>query len=147
MAPTMRNRTLKQALNDMREHYPAPVRSPFRTWVSTHLFRTWTALVTLAGFGWAFFYKPEWVTWWLRTTMTGIEQGAGFLPRPYGDQLEVVLRGIGGSFWVQITLAIIIVRIFFWLIGQLFKRRPRQPDLDTIYRESVRRNEPPPPRY
>lgn len=141
----MRNRTLKRALTEMRQQYPAPARSPFRVWVGTHLFRTWTALVTLAGFGWAFFYKPEWITWWLRTTMNGIEQGAAFMPYPYGDQFEVALRGIGGSFWVQITLAIIIVRVVAWLIGQMFKRRPgRDVDLDAIYRESVRRNEPPP---
>ena len=101
--------------------------------------------MTLAGFGWAFFYKPEWITWWLRTTMGGIEQGATFLPYPYGDQFEVALRGVGGSFWVQITVAIIIVRIVAWLIGQMFKRRrPREPDLDAIYRDSVRRSEQPP---
>ena len=145
----MGNRTLKRALTEMRDQYrPPAARSPFRVWVGTHLFRTWTALVTLGGFGWAFFYKPEWITWWLRTTMNGIEKGSTFLPYPYGDQFEVALRGIGGSFWVQITLAIIIVRVAAWLIGQLFKRRrPREPDLDAIYRDSVRRNEPPPPRF
>ena len=141
----MRNRTLKRALTEMRQQYPAPTRSPFRIWVGTHLFRTWTALVTLGGFGWAFFYKPEWITWWLRTTMGGIEQGAAFMPYPYGDQFEVALRGIGGSFWVQITLAIIIVRVFAWLIGQMFKRRqPRNVDIEAIYRDSVRRSEQPP---
>lgn len=130
----------------MRQEYPDPnARSSFGTWVRTHLFRTWTALVTLGGFGWAFFYKPDWITWWLRTTMTGIEQGAGFLPYPYGDQFEVALRGIGGSFWVQITLAIIIVRVAAWLIGQMFKRArgPREADVDAIYREKVRREEAP----
>ena len=77
--------------------------------------------------------------------MGGIEQGATFLPYPYGDQFEVALRGVGGSFWVQITVAIIIVRIVAWLIGQMFKRRrPREPDLDAIYRDSVRRSEQPP---
>ena len=45
--------------------------SVLKAWVRTHLFRTWTALLTLISFGLAFLYKPEWLTWWLRTTMTG----------------------------------------------------------------------------
>lgn len=100
-------------------------RGPIKTWVLTHLFRTWTALVTLIAFGMSFLYKPEWLTWWLRTTMAGIEKSSALLPYPWGDRIEVALRGIGGSFWIQITLAIIIVRIIAWLIGYSWRRSRR----------------------
>ena len=96
--------------------------SPFKAWMLTHLFRVWTALLTLIGFGAAFLYKPEWLTWWLRTTMRGIESGSAALPYPWGDRFEVALRGIGGSFWIQITLAIIIVRVAAWIVGYGFRR-------------------------
>ena len=98
-----------------------------KTWVLTHLFRIWTALLTLLTFGLSFLYKPEWLTWWLRTTMTGIEKSAALLPYPWGDRVEVILRGIGASFWIQITLAIFVVRIIAWLIvyGWRRSRRPK----------------------
>jgi len=94
-----------------------PERSSIKAWFRTHLFRTWTAVVTLIGLGAAYYYKPEWLTWWLRTTTAAIERTADALPYPWGDRIEVPLRVLGGSFWIQITLAIIIVRMFAWLIG------------------------------
>jgi hypothetical protein len=49
-----------------------------------HLTRPWTALFPLARLGAAFVYKPEWLTLYLRTTMTAIETGAAALPaRPH----------------------------------------------------------------
>jgi hypothetical protein len=107
------------ATNDPQE------RGPIKTWVLTHLFRTLTALVTLIAFGISFLYKPEWLTWWLRTTTAGIEKSSALFPYPWGDRIEVALKGIGGSFWIQITLAIIIVRIIAWLIGYSWRRSRR----------------------
>ncbi len=100
-------------------------RSPALKWLLTHFFRTWTALITLVAFGTGFLYKPEWLTWWLRTTMSGIEKGSALIPYPWGDRFEVALRGIGGSFWIQITLAILIVRIAAWLIAYGWRRGRR----------------------
>ena len=56
-------------------------QSAMRRWILIHLTRLWTALFTLAGLGAAFVYKPEWLTLYLRTTMTAIETVgvAGFL--------------------------------------------------------------------
>ena len=51
--------------------------------------------------------------------MTAIETGAAALPYPWGDRLEVVLRGIGGSIWMQFAFAIVIVRVIVWLIARL----------------------------
>ena len=80
--------------------------------------RAWTALFTLAGLGAAFVYEPELLTLYLRTTMTAIERGTAALPYPWGDRLEVILRGIGGSGWTQFAFAIIIVRVIVWLIAR-----------------------------
>jgi integrase len=93
-------------------------QSAMRRWILTHLTRLWTALFTLAGLGAAFVYKPEWVTLYLRTTMTAIETGAAALPYPWGDRLEVILRGIGGSVWMQFAFAIVVVRVAVWLIAR-----------------------------
>ena len=53
------------------------------------------------------------------------------LPYPQGDRLEVVLRGIGGSVWMQFAFAIVVVRVIVWLIarfiGYLWRRRGRDP--------------------
>jgi hypothetical protein len=65
-----------------------PERTPIETWVLTHLFRTWTALVTLIGFGLSFLYKPEWLTWWLRTTMAAIEKS------PAHDCEGIAVQGV-----------------------------------------------------
>ena len=85
----------------------------------THVSRAWTALFTLAGLGAAFVYKPELLTLYLRTTMTAIETGTAALPYPWGDRAEVVLRGIGGSIWMQFAFAIIVVHVIVWLIERI----------------------------
>ena len=63
--------------------------------------------------------------------MTAIEIGAAALPYPWGDRLEVVLRGIGGSIGMQFAFAIVIVRVILWLIARLIgycmHRRRRDP--------------------
>jgi hypothetical protein len=112
---------------EMRRHpEQVPVaRSPAASWVLTHVFRFWTALLTLTAFALSFLYKPEWLTWWLRTTMAGIEAASGALPYPWGDRFEVAMRGIGGSFWIQITLAILIVRAFASLLAWMWRRARR----------------------
>lgn len=94
-------------------------QSPVRRWILTHVSRAWTALFTLAGLGAAFVYKPELLTFYLRTTMRAIETGTAALPYPWGDRLEVVLRGIGGSVWIQFAFAIIVVRVMVWVIARL----------------------------
>ena len=96
--------------------------SGLRTWARTHVFRTCTALITLLFFGLCFVYRPELVTWWLRTTMRAIEGTAAALPYPWGDRLEVALKGFGGSFWVQTTLAILIFRLVLWSLAATWRK-------------------------
>jgi hypothetical protein len=89
-------------------------RSQIKTWTLTHLTRLWTALATLAGLGAAFVYRPDLLTLYLRTTMTAIETATAALPYPWGDRAEVILRGIGGSVWMQFAFAIVLVRVMVW---------------------------------
>src|ERR1700737_1212900 len=94
-------------------------QSAMKRWILTHVTRVWTALFTLAGLGVAFVYKPEFLTLYLRTTMTAIETGTAALPYPWGDRLEVILRGIGGSVWIQFAFAIIVVRVIVGILARL----------------------------
>ena len=106
-----------------------------KSWIFTHLTRAWTAALTLAGLGAAFVYKPELVTLYLRTSMKAIEAGTAALPYPWGDRLEVILKGIGGSVWMQFAFAIIVVRVIVWLIARLvgfLRYRRRVPISQTI---------------
>ena len=75
-----------------------------------HIFRAWTACAVLAAYAYGWLYFPEMLTWWKRTTTTIIEAGCGLLPYPWGDRIETTLGNFG--LWVQITLAIIVFRIF-----------------------------------
>src|SRR5262249_58472705 len=91
--------------------------STFAAWARLHIFRTVTAVLTLVLLGLCFFYDPELITWWLRTTMRMIEFVAALLPYPWGDQVEITLKALGGSFWFQIASAIILVRAVLWGIA------------------------------
>jgi hypothetical protein len=95
-----------------------------KNWARVHLFRTGTAVLTLALLGLCFFYSPALLTWWLRATMSTIETVAGLFPYPWGDRVEIAMRALGGSFWFLITSAIIMVRVVFWLIAAGWHHRP-----------------------
>ena len=95
------------------------------------MFRTWTALVTILLLVLCFFYRPDLLTLYLRTTMGLIETASGLLPYPWGDRIEVALRAIGGSVWFQIALAIILVRTVAWLTAVCWRRRPSKHRLKT----------------
>jgi hypothetical protein len=95
-----------------------------KNWARVHLFRTGTAVLTLALLGLCFFYSPDVLTWWLRATMRTIETVADLLPYPWGDRLEIAMRALGGSFWFLITSAVIMVRVVFWLVAAGWRHRP-----------------------
>jgi hypothetical protein len=93
-----------------------------KDWARIHVFRVSTALVTILLLVLCFFYRPELLTWWLRTTMGLIETASGQLPYPWGDRIEVALRAVGGHVWFQITLAIILVRVVTWVPSVCWRR-------------------------
>lgn len=111
-------------------------------WIKTHTYRASTALCTLAFFSFAFFYHPEWLSWWLRLITHGIEQTTALLPYPYGDQVEVAMKGFGGSFWLQITVAIVALRAFLSSIAYAWRRqrKPAPPERPASVHDIVRRD-------
>src|SRR5579872_6871619 len=86
-----------------------------KRWARTHFFRIWTAIATILLLGLLLVYRPELLTWYLRTTMRLIEAAAARFPYPWGDRIEFFLKEIGGHIWIQITLAIVAVRLVTWM--------------------------------
>ena len=101
-----------------------------RARVLSHIFRAWTAGLVLAIYVYGWFYVPQALTWWKRTTASVIEAGCDLLPYPWGDRIEASLGNFG--LWVQITLAIVAFRILVWLLMVALRRgfagRKRRPE-------------------
>jgi hypothetical protein len=121
-----------------------------KSWARTQFFRAWTAAATLVLLGLCFFYYPEWLQWYLRAATRGIENAADLLPSPWAARTEVVLRTVGASFWFQIALAILAVRVVAWAIAAAlraaFGRRGGPPAADVSERREPELVSPPEPR-
>ena len=83
----------------------------------------------------AFYYRPDVIKWGLRASMGGIEAIGDALPYPWGDRIEIVLRELGGSFWLQVTAVIVLLRLFLSCIAigwraQLRRRRRKRDALE-----------------
>ena len=87
--------------------------------VRNHVFRIWTACAILVAYVYGWVYAPELLTWWKRTTTSVIEAGCGLLPYPWNDRIEATLGNIG--LWVQITLAIVALRVLVWAVMSVTK--------------------------
>jgi hypothetical protein len=96
--------------------------SGFKHHAKVHTFRIGTAILTWGLLGTALFYRPEWIRWALRTGTHAIEGVGDALPSYWGAQAEIVLRELGGFLWLQITAAIIFVRLVLWLLGVAWRR-------------------------
>ncbi len=82
--------------------------------IRSHAFRLWTACAILAAYVWSWLYRPELLTWWKHTTDWLIQSFCALLPYPWNDRIESSIGNIG--LWVQITLAIIVLRIVVWAL-------------------------------
>ncbi len=100
-----------------------PSHPELKNWARVHVFRIWTALLTILLLGLCLFYRPELLTWYLRETMRFIEKGSGLLPYPWGDQFEIALKAIGGHVWFQIAFLIVVVRVVAWIPAAVWRRR------------------------
>jgi hypothetical protein len=76
-----------------------------------HSFRIITAILAWVLIVAAFYYRPDWLQWGLRSVTHGFEAIGDALPSPWGARIEVVLREIGGFVWIQITVLIILLRL------------------------------------
>ena len=57
-------------------------------WLRVQFFRLWTAMAVLGAYVYLWFYKPEYLTWWKRSTGRLVEGGSSQLPYPWGDRLD-----------------------------------------------------------
>jgi hypothetical protein len=57
-----------------------------------HSFRIFTAVLAWVLIGVAFYYRPDWIKWGLRTATHGIEAVGDALPSPWGDRVEIILK-------------------------------------------------------
>ncbi len=98
-------------------------------WIGVHFFRFWTAVSVVAGYGYLWFNKPEYLTWWKRGISDLVEAACAELPYPWGDRVETTIGNFG--IWVQLTLAILALRIVVGCILMLgratFRRRRQRP--------------------
>jgi len=88
--------------------------------IRSHVFRLWTACAILAAYVYGWLYRPDVLTWWKRSTTKAIEAGCDLLPYPWGDRIESTIGNFG--LWVQVTLAIVALRIFAWIVISLLRR-------------------------
>lgn len=91
-------------------------------YAKVHSFRISTAILTWVLLGVMLFYKPEWIRNGMRAGTHAIEAVSDALPSYWGAQAEIVLRELGGFLWIQITVAIIVVRFLFWVIAATWRR-------------------------
>jgi hypothetical protein len=85
--------------------------SGIRHHAKVHTFRIVTALLAWVLIVAAFYYRPDWLQWGLRSVTSGFEAIGDALPSPWGARIEVVLREIGGFIWIQVTALIILLRL------------------------------------
>jgi hypothetical protein len=97
----------------------------FKHHAKVHSFRVSTAILTWILLGAMLFYKPEWVRNGMRAGTHAIEAVSDALPSYWGAQAEIMLRELGGFLWIQITVAIIVVRFVFWAIAATWRRSRR----------------------
>ncbi len=80
-----------------------------------HTFRFLTMIATWALIFAAFIYHPEWIRESLRFLTHSIEHVADQVPEPWGARLEIMLRELGGIIWLQIAVAIVVLRLIIWV--------------------------------
>ena len=86
-----------------------------------HSFRILTAILAWALIVAAFYYRPDWLQWGLRTVTRGFETIGDTLPEPWGARVEVALREIGGFVWIQITVLILLLRLVLSTIAMVWR--------------------------
>jgi len=84
-----------------------------------HSFRIATALLAWLLIAAAFYYRPDLIKHDMATR--AIEGVGDAIPAPWGDRFEVILRGVGGFIWLQITVLIIAIRIALSSLAGLWR--------------------------
>ena len=104
-----------------------PVQPHYRPTVGqlakAHTFRFLTMIATWVLIFAAFVYHPEWIRESLRFMTHSIETIADQVPEPWGARLEIMLRELGGIIWLQIAVAIVVLRLIIWVPFHLWRLR------------------------
>jgi hypothetical protein len=122
----MLNWRLQAARQAKKVDRPHRDYSGLRHQAKVHSFRIVTAILAWVFIALAFYYRPDWITWGLRTATHGIEAVGNVLPSPWGDRIEIVLRELGGFIWIQITALIIFIRVVCSAIATGWRYRRRR---------------------
>ena len=109
--------------------------SELKRHAKVHTFRITTAIAAWVLIALAFYYRPDMIKWGLRASTGGIEAIGDALPYPWGDRVEIVLRELGGSFWLQVTAVIVLLRIVLSSIAMALRVGRRR--LDARSRREV----------
>jgi hypothetical protein len=86
-----------------------------------HTFRFLTMIAAWVLIFAAFVYHPEWIRGSLRFMTHSIETVADQVPEPWGARLEIMLRELGGIIWLQIAVAIVLLRLIVWVPFHLWR--------------------------
>jgi hypothetical protein len=101
----------------------SPSRPTFGHLAKVHTFRFLTMIGAWMLIFCAFLYHPEWIRGTLRLLTHAIETVADQVPEPWGSRAEVILRELGGIIWVQITVAIVLLRLILWVPFHIWRLR------------------------
>jgi hypothetical protein len=69
----------------------------------------------------AFYERPELLTALQRVIQRAMESVGDTIPSPWGPRIEFVFREIGGFIWLQITLIVILLRMFLSGIAGIWR--------------------------
>lgn len=98
-------------------------RPTLRYLAKVHTFRFLTMMAAWALIFCAFLYHPEWIRGTLRLLTHAIETIADQVPEPWGSRVEIILRELGGIIWVQISVAIVLLRLILWVPFHIWRLR------------------------
>src|SRR5258708_35302570 len=87
----------------------------FHTFRFSTMILAWLLLIV----GFVFF--PKFIAQSLRAFSHGVEYVADQMPEQWGPYLEIVMRELGGSWWLQIALLILAVRTAGSLIAMTWR--------------------------
>jgi hypothetical protein len=100
--------------------------SALKQHAKVHTFRITTAVAAWILIVVIFYYRPDLIKWGLRASTGGIEMIGDSLPYPWGDRVEIVLRELGGSFWLQVTVVIVLLRVVLSSLAMGWRARRRR---------------------
>jgi hypothetical protein len=76
--------------------------------------------MVFGGYGYLFFFHPEYTRWWRRAVNSQIERICDMFPDQLGAQVESIVGNLG--FFAQMFIATLILRLvvtFVFILGRI----------------------------